>query len=279
MAIPKKKVYLVRETFEWEYGDQPPARKHAAVWAYPDREQAIACRDQLFKTCRHVDPFWYGGRSLGNATSMSEKQFRAYVTSLGLKLPHRDDWRNWWHQHVDNLTEEQLAGLWTALDKVQPYRIEETEADDEGEEPNTPAVPSRKAYVVQRLTWQYNDNWHDLENDEPIKAFRDPELAELHRQELEEPERENWRNPLRAAGPMENATSLSEEQLTARLVELGIEPPPLETVDGSTYRDYFGNDEWWNRLWYTWRRQFVHQVWDLFDRVRFYEVVEIDLDQ
>lgn len=277
----KKKVFLVRETFVWEYHDQPPAPKTPAVWAFPTREQAIACRDQLTKTCRHVNPFSDLGQTLQQLTS-NEKRLRELIRSLGMKPPGRDGWSLWWYKNVEVLTDEQLAELWTALDKAVPYDLEEREVDTEIEnevrstEPSP--TPKRAAYVVQQLCWQYNDNWNDLGNDEPIKAFLDPELAELHRLELEEPIREIRRNPCGFAGGLNLSSSLTEEQLLTRLTEWGIELPPfLTNWNDETFR-HFEDDAWWNRLWDRLPRRLFHQVWDLFDKVRFYEVVQIDVE-
>src|SRR5262249_18732039 len=145
----------------------------------------------------------------------------------------------------------QLASLWQLLDKIWPYEIEETEvALETQDEPRAPYVtPRRRAYIVQQLCWQYNDNWYDIGDDEPIKAFTDPELADIYRFDLEETFRKERRNPLRlAAGPLANATSLSEEELLTRLAELGVEPPPLANDGGPLVRDFW-NDEWWRHLW------------------------------
>jgi hypothetical protein len=144
------------------------------------------------------------------------------------------------------------------------YEIEEIEASAAGPAPDKPS--RRTVYVVQQLYWEYNDNWHDLKDDEPLRAFTDPELAEVYRLEREEAARVVQGNPLRLAGGS-RASSLTEEQLVDRLASLGLDPPPA--LD-------FWDDDWWNELQQRSVRVF-HQVWDLFDRVRFHEVVPTDL--
>jgi hypothetical protein len=277
---PRKKAYLVREAFEWDYGDQPPAVKLPAVWAFPTREQALARRDELERSCRHVNPFAARAGSLEAVTSLGEGPFREHVRSLGLEPPEGGDWWWWWGRTLERVSQQQLAGLWAALDRAQVYQLGEAEAcaepEPEEEAPPAPAAaPGRKVYVVQRLSWQDNDNWHDVGDDEPVRAFTDPELAEVYRRELEEPARQ-WRgNPCRLAGGLWHCTSLSEAELLARLGELGVEPPPADAGGGPPPYD-FGDHEWWDNLWES-RPSVWHQVWDLFDRARFYEVVEVDL--
>jgi hypothetical protein len=279
----KKTAYLIREAFHWEYGDQPVAVKLLAVWAAPDLEQARAYRDRLVRTCRHLNPFWDTGKnSLDDLTSIGRSQFVKKVCALGLKGPKPNELGWWWSETIATATEDQVAGLWAVLDKVSLYEIEELDAESEPREEKEckrPELSARKAFVVQRLCWQYNDNWHDVGNDEPVKAFIDPDAAELYRLELEGSERaRHTANPYRFAGNLAQSSSLTETELVARLTELGIRPPPITTQTTPPSLDFW-DDAWWQNLERMASPFQIESVWQLFDRVRFFEVVEIELDR
>jgi hypothetical protein len=266
----RKRVYLVREAFEWTYGDQPLAVKSPALWAFATREEAVACRERLKRSCRHVNPFGWPPRPLAEVTSLTDKAFRKRMLRLGLPVPDDDDWRNWWWRAAGRgysaLPVEQLARVWDALDRAEPYSIEEQDVAP------LPAAVPRTLYVVQRLTWQYNDSWHDLGNDEPLRAFRDRARAEAYRWEREQPEREQRGSPLRVGGPLERCTTLTEDELRESLRRFGVVSPVTWQDD----LDYWDSDQWDDL------RQRVlslfHRAWDLFDRVRFFEVLEVEAE-
>jgi hypothetical protein len=156
----------------------------------------------------------------------------------------------------------------------------------------------RKAYVVQRLHWEYNDNWFDLENSEAVKAFADRELAELHCAELEAAARTAGRTPTGFLGSLSRASSRSEAELMRELESMYLPLPPGD--DGE--RDW-GNDTWWKEMLAlvsdrsapAYYRRFAfakltdaesarlievgpEHVWALFDRLRFHEVIEVELE-
>jgi hypothetical protein len=219
MSESKKKVYIVRDLENQGYLNRAESERSPALWAFPDWEQAIACRDRL-EAARRVD-----------------------------------------------------AGSWEKLDRPC-YGIEEQDV------PIVPTTHKRKVYVVQQLHWEYNDNWHDIQTDEPIKGFRDRDAAELHCMELEEKVRDGGypNNPCDYAGGLARASSLSEEKLLSRLLEWGVPLPP-ETSEGGSVHRAFHDDTWWESIRETLSRRQFFNVWELFDKVRFYEVAEIVLDQ
>ena len=133
---------------------------------------------------------------------------------------------------------------------------------------------TRKVYIVQRLDWEYNDYYFDLKNDEPVKAFTYRDYAEFYRDELEK--EANWRywNPCDFMKGLERATSLSEDELLSRLRELGVPEPPM-SEDGLV-RDWL-DYEWWEDAIERMRQWDPALLWKLFDKVRFYEVVEVEL--
>ena len=64
-------------------------------------------------------------------------------------------------------------------------------------------------YLVQKLHWEYNDNWFEREGDEPVKAFESHEDAQLWAELLEDEARRELEkgegvgfsvNPLRVFG-------------------------------------------------------------------------------
>jgi hypothetical protein len=158
--------------------------------------------------------------------------------------------------------------MWAAFDRLSPYLIEER---PDAEERPTLSPPGRRAYVVQALTWQYNDNWYDVANDEPLKAFVDRQAVETYRTSLEHTARAQRGSPRRMVASLEQATSQSPDSLRFGLESLGVAPPTdlLDLV--------YGDDDWWYNL----RERSMerwHAAWDLFDRLRFFELIEIDLD-
>ena len=48
-------------------------------------------------------------------------------------------------------------------------------------------------YLIQKLHWQYDDNFYELDNDSPVKVFVSRDDAEAERQRLDAAEREAWR--------------------------------------------------------------------------------------
>lgn len=47
-------------------------------------------------------------------------------------------------------------------------------------------------YIVQKLDWKYDDAFHCLSDDEPVKAFAKKHDAEVYCHRLEKEARENW---------------------------------------------------------------------------------------
>lgn len=57
--------------------------------------------------------------------------------------------------------------------------------------PNDPVTAPRTVYVVQRLHWMFNDEYHEPRGDEPIRAFANREAADAYRRALEHIARED----------------------------------------------------------------------------------------
>src|SRR5258705_13237034 len=83
----------------------------------------------------------------------------------------------------------------------------------------------KKAYVVQRIDWVYNDDYYDPGHREPVKAFLDRERAEAYRLEKEEAARREHEYPLGFCGGPGKATNLSEHELVLCVKMLGLPTP------------------------------------------------------
>ena len=131
-----------------------------------------------------------------------------------------------------------------------------------------------KVFVVQRLNWRYNDNWHELVDDEPVKAFLSWDDADAYRSLLEQKHRIG-RNTCKFAGGLARASGLSEEEIIVRLHELGLPLPPLDPVSNDLDYDW-GDEQWWAGVEQQagqWRSE---QLWAVFDRCRQFEVIETE---
>jgi hypothetical protein len=143
-------------------------------------------------------------------------------------------------------------------------------------------VPGNTVYLVQRLHWQFNDSTYDFKRHEPVRAFRTRERAEAHRRELESEARreaeefDSSRGPGKFEMPFDPPSSLSEEELVARLAEMGLGPPEERYPGAPTIYDWSDRD-WWEGCLAHLPDEQHDRLWDLFDRQRFYEVVELEL--
>jgi hypothetical protein len=124
------------------------------------------------------------------------------------------------------------------------------------------------AYIVQRIHWEYNDEYYGRYEGEAVKTFLDRAKAEAYRREREHAARRQWREgpPCELnMGGLDTAaqTSLSPRQLTDRLAELGMPDGGMQETS-----------DWWDDLDPGER----DAVWDLFDKVHFFEVRPVRLE-
>lgn len=126
-------------------------------------------------------------------------------------------------------------------------------------------------FVVQRMHWQYNDNWYDpLPHGETLKGFRRREAAEAWRQKMEEEWRADsdaWKNPFKYASleHWEQLTSLTMSEFALLVADMGVDPPLAEWPWA----------DWWDNLTNT----EIRDVSTLLDRFRFFVIVEIPLSE
>jgi hypothetical protein len=74
---------------------------------------------------RHPNPFCFGDK-LPEQTSLPEGVFRDWLLDAGLQPPRRGrNWKGWWDEEHEAMTDEQRRKVWEALDKVRFYRVVE----------------------------------------------------------------------------------------------------------------------------------------------------------
>ena len=143
----------------------------------------------------------------------------------------------------------------------------------------------RTLYLVQEVNWVYDDQWYYEDGAIPRKAFASRADAEAYRLSRESESRESiaaadeekgyWSQNLEETfGSFDALTTLGEDELDLRLRALGL---PEYTLGGNAGPG--GNSGWWRNLWAaTGMPEKRDAVWQLFDKVRFHEVVEVEAE-
>ena len=103
-------------------------------------------------------------------------------------------------------------------------------------------------WIVQKLDWQYNDNFYKLEEDVPIKAFADPAAAQKHCNELTLLEQERWQtysaqyegsgDVVNFFGGFPRITTLDEEEFERNLEKMGLSGMPTWESSENDWRIY-----------------------------------------
>ncbi len=157
-------------------------------------------------------------------------------------------------------------------------------------------MEKQTVYVVQQIRWEYSDEWFYRNGDEPIKAFTRRAIAEAHRREQEQTVREelmnispvdeerDWpnywsSNILYTFGSLESISSLTEETFRAKVQEIGLPDFPFEQfyVNAGPIFNLWNND-WWINAWEALKPDRTDLLWNLFDRLFFFEVVEMEVE-
>lgn len=146
---------------------------------------------------------------------------------------------------------------------------------------------AQTVYIVQQIQWEYTDEWFIHGYDEPLKAFLHRDNAEEHRRALEaearreimalDPDDGYWSRNLGATfGSFDALTSLEPRALQERLREMGLPPMPSNELDHPALWDA----DWWNVAWAAVEEDAgrAEAFWGLFDRLRFFEVIEAELE-
>lgn len=143
-------------------------------------------------------------------------------------------------------------------------------------------------YVVARIGWAiaprpsegYTEVSPDLMNTAgedrrfvPVAAFTTREAAEARMRELEL-EAARVFNPFLRVGPLYAFTTANLSDFILRLAGI-VDPLPASTftTDSPNRRAW---RVWWEEYVPTWSDAVLAKVWDLLDRIRFYEVLEVE---
>jgi hypothetical protein len=136
-------------------------------------------------------------------------------------------------------------------------------------------MASRKqitAYVVQRLCWEYGDDFYYRrpDDDAPMRTFLDRKKAEEHRRELEwQHVKKEKINPFGYIdSPLEERSSLPMPQLLHRLRDAGIE------IDREGDDQHYSFWEQYDKL----PDENKRRVWRVIDRLRFFELIQMQID-
>jgi hypothetical protein len=141
-----------------------------------------------------------------------------------------------------------------------------------------PLPNAKKVYVVQEMNWEYNDEYHSpVGEGQPVMAFRDRNRAEAYRHELEQAPRVQdclsylfiYAGAYQFEDPLARLTSLSEAALLERI---GAATLPVPKEPSCTWQ------QWYELNWGGLEPAERHRLYDLFDRARFYQIVEMDLE-
>jgi hypothetical protein len=257
---------FVVERFRWEPARETHAQRKKLAWmpgttslgCFEDQEEAEAdCLRREQEARQQINPFTCGG-SMHERSGLDEPRLRDWILDAGLEPPEEADWARWWDERSPTMTGIQRTRIWEALDKVRFFRVRQT---------NTTLV-----FVVAAVHWTYNDEnfYRSADAIEPMRAFTTREKAEGQRRKLEDEARENY-NPFQMNGLSDWSawSSLSEEEGRKCLQAVGLEPPEPDEYGHADW------DEWWEGT--DPASVLGRFVWELCDKVAFYEVVEVEV--
>jgi hypothetical protein len=136
----------------------------------------------------------------------------------------------------------------------------------------------RKVYLVQRKGWSFDDYQQEFDHDPdagggvPVRAFASRARAEACARNLERAARKEV-SPF-VFGDLGYLSSLSLEEFCDFLRTLKVRPPPIESLERHPFARW---REWWDEHAGGLSEGKRDAIWDMLDRLRFYEVVETEL--
>jgi len=289
MAVTQQPVvYLVLRN-HWEavydlYACVNEPGEGTPVAAFRDRDRAEAFREGLEHPERlKVDPLHYSREARRGPPGSAARGVLTGRTSLVTVSDghgHDEEYEGgeYWHLRKHSLTLEEARALWEALGGGQFYEV--VAVPREGD-----ATAGAAVYVVRRLAWMWdgtqsslhrNRDFHGrLDFGRPERAFADRHEAEAVRTQLERRARAG-QNPFTYAGesrdPVAGRTSLDGELLRDWLQDCGARRLPKRGASEATWR------RWWERTAPDLSPLQRAKVWEAFDRIRLYDVVEVELD-
>jgi hypothetical protein len=138
-----------------------------------------------------------------------------------------------------------------------------------------------KLYLVVRRTWfNAGRGYLDLDDDAggtPLAGFRRKADANALCKRLEREAREEVAaSPFRLFEDFDRHTTLAEAEFVDAVEKLRLMPPGLDDSRGYDRRDWVG---WYDSLAPSLTARQRQGLWKLFDRVKCYEVIAVDLDE
>jgi hypothetical protein len=256
------------------------------VLAFRDRERAEARREGLEDAARRkTDPVTYGNPYVD---SPGPDEWAAFARAVGLEPPvvfdpargERTAWVEWWRRIVDGLSPERVRALWDQFQGDSFYAL--TAVPLEGDLPRD----ARTVFVVRLISrgrrqlgdplFPLHDHSGRLVFGRPERAFADPLAAEAFRVQAERRARVG-QNPFsytnEVPDPVADRTSLGYPLLHDWLLDYGAGSVP---DSGATEADW---SQWWVRTVPNLTPLQQARAWEAFDRIRFYDVVEVELDR
>ncbi len=154
----------------------------------------------------------------------------------------------------------------------------------------------RTAYLVQRTAWDHMD-WEPawvrvtgsmslqgavFDDDRglrtvPVATLPFRAAAEAEARRLESEARGDY-SPFWFGFDYDDVTGLPSAELAGRVAALGVSPPPDPPDDEDYGTKTAVWSAWWDEQSPTWTPGQRDAVWELFDKLHFYEVIEIELE-
>jgi hypothetical protein len=279
------------------------------VQTFLSRNKATAlARDLERKARAGLNPFHFGGDGgwLGDFTTLTPEQFRAAVEALGVDPPRMDRegrgrLRQWWDDEIEELEEDQIHGIWDALDCIRFHTVFPCALDVDA---MTERAALARVYLVERITWvvaracpvkevppllegpartnPFKPGEFFLmfykrarQGGMPVKAFLDAGAALAYCQQRERELRPR-RNPFHYGERLSDWTSLDAGRLRDWMLDVGLDPPAVKAGRVRLVRKEL--DAW--RAWYDRIRPALSEiqilkVWEALDQVRFYRFIEL----
>lgn len=140
-----------------------------------------------------------------------------------------------------------------------------------------------KLYVVQRRTWfheyaAYEDSDCIKGSGVPVAAFATRKAADAHAKQLEQEARSEASSPflLLVGETFDYGLDITEEQMCAAVRELGLEPPV--EVQGR-WTKYYPWPRWYDGVVATLTPGQFAGLWELFKKLKVYQVVEVPVEE
>jgi hypothetical protein len=147
----------------------------------------------------------------------------------------------------------------------------------------------RACYTVYRFAWDRAAEQgfcisfiHDanLTRHVPVATFTTEREAKAYAHQRNAETRVRW-SPFWFTDEWKELTDLTPEEAVARLARKGLStPPPLQPEDtrGRFWRTLEMWRQWWDRESVNWNEQQWADAWAVFSKLRFYDVVEIEME-